>query len=86
MMVYGLNVKPEWGYYPKVEALEGDVAKAKAIVTPDGGVSARTSSGKPLLDHSPQTGLVDCSAKPRPGTMILPMATSTLKPVVAALC
>jgi hypothetical protein len=37
-MVYGLNVKPEWGYYPKVEALEGDVAKATAIITPDDGV------------------------------------------------
>ena len=37
-MVYGLNVKPEWGYYPKVETLDGDVAKAGAIITDDGGV------------------------------------------------
>jgi hypothetical protein len=37
-MVYGLNVKPEWGYYPKVETLNGDVAKAPSIIVPDDGV------------------------------------------------
>jgi hypothetical protein len=37
-MVYGLNVQPEWGYYPKVETLDGDLSKASAIITPDGGV------------------------------------------------
>ena len=37
-MVYGLNVKPEWGHYPKVKTHDGDSASAKAIITPDGGV------------------------------------------------
>jgi hypothetical protein len=45
-MVYGLNVKPEWGYYVGVEALDGDVAKVKAAdKTPDGGAAYSSATG-----------------------------------------
>lgn len=37
-MVYGLNVKPVWGYYPKVEVQDGDTATAKSIIVSDSGV------------------------------------------------
>lgn len=44
-MAYGLNVKPEWGYYPKVETLDGYEGPISALSpVNDGGVgwSGRT--------------------------------------------
>ena len=38
-MVYGLNVKPEHGYYVGVDALDGDISRIEVIdQTPDGGL------------------------------------------------
>jgi hypothetical protein len=42
MMVYGLNVKPEHGYYVDFDPLDGDVRKIKLLdETPDEGVNPR---------------------------------------------
>lgn len=39
-MVYGLNVKPEHGYYVKVNPLDGDISRIEVVdQTPDGGLS-----------------------------------------------
>jgi hypothetical protein len=40
MMVYGLNVKPEHGYYVDFDPLDGDVCKIKLLdETPDEGAT-----------------------------------------------
>src|SRR5688572_2676914 len=43
VMVYGLHVKPEHGYYVKVEALDGDISRVEVVDrTPDGGLPFST--------------------------------------------
>jgi len=38
-MVYGLNVKPEYGYYVEVDPLDGDISRIEVVdQTPDGGL------------------------------------------------
>lgn len=53
-MVYGLNVRPEWGYYPKVEIVEpGDVSKVVALhPVDDGGVGWQGLNGGVPVDGS----------------------------------
>lgn len=56
-MVYGLNIKPEWGYYPKVELLDGDINQVNAInPVDDGGVAWSSRRGGVPVDgtHFPK--------------------------------
>jgi hypothetical protein len=51
-MVYGLNVKPAYGYYVDVEPVDGDVKSVKLVdESPDGGYPARgipLAAGRPV--------------------------------------
>lgn len=56
-MVFGLNVRPEWGYYPAVEVLDGDLSQVNALnPVNDGGAGWSGRSGGVPVDgtHLPK--------------------------------
>ena len=59
-MVYGLNVKPEHGYYVKVDLLDGDISRIEVVdQTPDGGVPfVRHLQSAPTMGRPVKTDFV----------------------------
>jgi type IV secretory pathway protease TraF len=69
-MVYGLYVYPEWGYFPKIELLDGDLKQVKPPnPVNDGGVGWKSHTGGIPVDGSHFPKQVTCKnskGKPLP--------------------